>query len=329
VGIKTTLYMKAIIQNVFNSLEIKLRLFKARKYARMFLGVTVLLFLIKNPPREVYDLEFQTQSFLVSNHIQSSLSAVIKNNTGNLINDDMEDDYDHLLYGDGVENVNTTKVNKVKASPPPPVPVKNNSKKVISPKSYNNNVAGAKVNYQFANLYSNIKAGTRNSKIEEFIKTYKHLAIQEARKFGHSAAIKMAQAILESKYGTSNFYKKTGHMFCIKKKVQSSNVESPYHKPDYFIIAENDLTSGIKQHTDDAPNEDFYSFDRVWNSWRFHSLFMKWRIEKHPNYMPLQKVDRRDYTAWAKYLDCYATDGSYGKNLVRMIRTYNLQELDN
>lgn len=308
--------MKAHLQSFFFKIETKLKHYHIRKYTRMFFGGTILLFLIKNPPSEVYDLEIKPHSFLVSNHIEARLASFAKDEVTDFIDEDIPDDHNHLLYGDEI----------TVSTPPKSIPAKNI---IVEKKPTINKNVGSDINYQFSNIYHNVKAGKRNAKIENFIETYKYLAIQEARKYGHNAAIKMAQAILESKYGTSNFYNKTGNMFCIKKKVQSSNPKSPYYKPDYFITAEKELTSGIKQHTDDAPNEDFYSFNRPWNAWRFHSLFLKWRIEKHPNYKPLQSVDRRDYTAWAKYLDSYATDGSYGKNLIRMIRTYDLQELDN
>jgi flagellum-specific peptidoglycan hydrolase FlgJ len=140
--------------------------------------------------------------------------------------------------------------------------------------------------------------------VNEYIFLYKEIAIQEMKRCGIPASIKLAQGILESGFGNSNLAKKSNNHFGIKCK--------------------NEWKGKKVYHTDDLPNECFRKYDSVIESYIDHSDFL--RNRKH--YEFLFSLDPLDYKSWAYGLKKagYATNPKYAENLIRIIEEYNLNQ---
>lgn len=147
--------------------------------------------------------------------------------------------------------------------------------------------------------------GQRRYTREEYIETYRDIAIEEMRTNGIPASIKLAQGILESGFGNSDL------------AIRSNN---------HFGIKCNGWTGRTVLHDDDARNECFRAYDDPIESWRDHSQFLRTR----PWYAPLFELDPTDYKAWAHGLRRagYATNPRYAQLLIRVIEENNLTQYD-
>ena len=140
--------------------------------------------------------------------------------------------------------------------------------------------------------------------IEEYVNTYKELAMEEMKRTGVPAAITLAQGILETENGNSVLVKKSNNHFGIKCK--------------------EDWKGPSVSHTDDAPWECFRKYESAEASYRDHSNFL--RTRKY--YASLFDIDPVDYKPWAYGLKKagYATNPQYAQQLIKYIETYNLQQ---
>ena len=140
--------------------------------------------------------------------------------------------------------------------------------------------------------------------IEEYINTYKEIAIQEMIRTGVPASITLAQGIVETENGNSKLVKKSNNHFGIKCKET--------------------WTGPSVSHDDDAPGECFRKYGSAEESYIDHSNFLVTR--KH--YAFLFSLDPADYKAWAYGLKKagYATNPRYPEMLIKYIETYNLNE---
>jgi LysM repeat protein len=140
--------------------------------------------------------------------------------------------------------------------------------------------------------------------ITRYINEYKDLAIEEMKRTGVPAAIKLAQGIHETSAGTSVLVVKSNNHFGIKCKAN--------------------WTGASVSHTDDAPNECFRKYEKPDQSYRDHSDFLK----NSSRYAALFKLDPLDYEGWAYGLKKagYATNPKYPQVIIKLIREYQLQE---
>jgi LysM repeat protein len=140
--------------------------------------------------------------------------------------------------------------------------------------------------------------------IEEYISTYKEIAIKEMVRTGVPASITLAQGIVETENGNSKLVKKSNNHFGIKCKET--------------------WTGPSVSHDDDAPGECFRKYGSAEESYIDHSNFLVTR--KH--YASLFTLDPADYKAWAYGLKKagYATNPRYPEMLIKYIETYNLNE---
>lgn len=145
-----------------------------------------------------------------------------------------------------------------------------------------------------------------------YIERYKSIAIQEMNRTGIPASIKMAQAILESRAGTSSLARTSNNHFGIKcggnwdgKKV--------YRKDDDY-------------HRGKLVNSCFRAYATPEESFMAHSDF----LVSQPRYSFLFKLKSGDYKSWAYGLKKagYASDPNYPHRLIEIIETFNLQALD-
>ncbi|HJU45335.1 MAG TPA: glucosaminidase domain-containing protein [Chitinophagaceae bacterium] len=137
-----------------------------------------------------------------------------------------------------------------------------------------------------------------------YINIYKELAINEMKRTGVPASIKLAQGIHETMAGKSDLVLKSNNHFGIKCKTGWAGAKV--------------------YHTDDAVGECFRSYGKAEDSYKDHSDFLK----GSPRYAFLFDLDPEDYEAWAYGLKKagYATNIKYSQILIRLIRDYNLQQ---
>ena len=146
----------------------------------------------------------------------------------------------------------------------------------------------------------------QDRRAKKFIRSHANLARAEMKEFGVPASIKMAQALIESRAGTSRLAKNNNNFFGMKcfskncKKGHCSNATDDHHK-DFFRIYESPL-----------------------DSWRAHS-----RLISNGRYAHLKEFGK-DYKKWAIGLKKagYATDKRYHKKLINTIEKYQLYRLD-
>jgi LysM repeat protein len=153
-------------------------------------------------------------------------------------------------------------------------------------------------------ILGNQLSAQKSADVLYYIDTYKELAINEMKRTGIPAAIKIAQGIHETSAGQSDLVKRSNNHFGIKCK--SSWVGEKVY------------------HDDDARGECFRSYARPEDSYMDHSDFLK----KNQRYAFLFTLDPTDYEGWAYGLKKagYATNIRYSQILIKIIKDYNLQD---
>ena len=139
----------------------------------------------------------------------------------------------------------------------------------------------------------------------DYILKYKDAAIAQMQQSGIPASITLAQACLESGFGTSTLATRGNNHFGIKCH-------------DY---------TGRKMYVDDDAKDDcFRVYDKVEDSFQDHSDFLRYRSR----YSFLFDLEPTDYKGWAYGLKAagYATDPQYATRLIDLIERYNLQQYD-
>lgn len=149
------------------------------------------------------------------------------------------------------------------------------------------------------------QSDTRTISREEYIRTYKPLAISKMREFGIPASIALAQALIESNNGNSVL-------------ARSAN--------NHFGIKCHEWTGESFRWDDDEKQECFRKYASVEDSYYDHSLF----LTRRPRYAGLFGLEITDYQAWAHGLRRagYATNPNYPQMLIRVIEENRLYELD-
>ena len=158
--------------------------------------------------------------------------------------------------------------------------------------------------YLFIALLSVTALDAQTISIEEYVNTYKEIAIKEMIRTGVPASITLAQGIVETESGNSKLVKKSNNHFGIKCKET--------------------WTGPSVSHDDDAPGECFRKYENAEQSYVDHSDFL--RTRKHYNF--LFSLDPADYKAWAYGLKKagYATNPAYPQMLIKYIEKYNLND---
>ena len=141
---------------------------------------------------------------------------------------------------------------------------------------------------------------------EEYINTYKDIAIKKQKEYKIPASITLAQGILESGSGNSNLARKANNHFGIK-----------CHKG---------WTGKKYRMDDDTKNECFRKYKKPEDSYRDHSKFLTQR----GRYSFLFEYSTTDYKSWAMGLKKagYATNPKYPQLLIKIIERHNLDKYD-
>ncbi len=148
---------------------------------------------------------------------------------------------------------------------------------------------------------------------EEYINTYKKIAIQEMHRTGIPASITLAQGYLESGCGNSELATKANNHFGIKCHTEW-NGESYYIEDDDY-----DENGNLKKSC-------FRVYKNAEESYLDHSEFLTGRSR----YAFLFELRTTDYKGWAHGLRKagYATNPKYGDLLINIIERYELYEYD-
>jgi flagellum-specific peptidoglycan hydrolase FlgJ len=154
-------------------------------------------------------------------------------------------------------------------------------------------------------LSNKIQAQDKES-FQKYIDSYSHLAVTEMYTIGMPASVILAQAIFESGAGGSILAKKSNNHFGIKCHIEWGG--DTIHK------------------NDDTLNECFRKYSNIEDSFKDHSFFLKSRSR----YAHLFKINISEYKTWCYELKKagYATYNIYAEELIKIIETYKLYELD-
>jgi len=146
----------------------------------------------------------------------------------------------------------------------------------------------------------------RNQAYLSYIDQYYKLAVKQQKEHNIPASIVLAQGLLESGAGLSDFARQSNNHFGIK--------------------CNNDWTGTTIYHDDDSKGECFRKYDKVLDSYEDHALFLKNR----QRYAFLFYLSSSDYEGWAHGLKKagYATDPAYAFKLISIIEDYNLHRFD-
>lgn len=149
-----------------------------------------------------------------------------------------------------------------------------------------------------------------------YIEQYREIAVQEMRRAGIPASIKLAQGILESAWGESTLARRANNHFGIKCGGNWNGKTFRLEDDDY----------------DDRGNLIKSCFRKYRNpeaSYVAHSEFLR-DPRKAFRYGFLFRLPVRDYRSWAWGLKQagYATSGTYAQALIRIIEQYRLYEYD-
>ena len=142
--------------------------------------------------------------------------------------------------------------------------------------------------------------------VEEYIETYKDIAMREMRDYKIPASITLAQGILESGAGNSALARDARNHFGIK-------CHKGWEGETYIM-------------DDDEKNECFRKYDNPEESFKDHSLFLTTRSR----YAGLFELDIMDYEGWARGLKAagYATNPQYAQLLIERIERFELYRYD-
>lgn len=150
-------------------------------------------------------------------------------------------------------------------------------------------------------------AGRAQSELyTSYINQYTSMAIDQMVRYRVPASITMAQALLESRAGTSRLARQAKNHFGIKC---GSSWTGPYFVMD-----------------DDYVGEHFRVYRSVRESYEDHSIFLR----QNRRYASLFSLRITDYKGWAHGLKAagYATNPAYARSLIQIIEDYRLYELD-
>lgn len=140
---------------------------------------------------------------------------------------------------------------------------------------------------------------------DDYISTYKGIAIDHMRRYKIPASITLAQGLLESGAGKSSLTVSSNNHFGIK--------------------CHSDWTGEKVYKADDGPNDCFRKYKKAEDSFEDHSKFLT-----KARYKNLFDLEITDYRGWARGLQQagYATDKAYANKLIKLIEDYELYQHD-
>ena len=158
------------------------------------------------------------------------------------------------------------------------------------------------VNFSWANTPTNLE-------ITEYIDQYDEVAVQEMKRSGIPASIILAQAILSSEYGTNTMAIDNNNHFATKCGLG-------WNGDTQFANTENDISATCFRAYADAASS-FIDYTNI--------------LMEESTCRPLFRYSYYDYKSWAIGLQkcVYQDDKKYAGKLVKIIKKYGLDKLDN
>jgi len=162
-------------------------------------------------------------------------------------------------------------------------------------------------------FFSILQLSFNKSPKQVFLEQYAPMAVRESLNYKIPASIKLAQAIIETNWGTSELATKANNYFGIKCKAE--------------------WEGATYMHIDDDTNKSgklipscFRAYPTIQDSWEDHSRFLRYRSF----YTNLFDLKSDDYISWAKGLKKagYATDPNYDLKLITIIEQFDLYKYD-
>lgn len=153
--------------------------------------------------------------------------------------------------------------------------------------------------------------------VKFYVKKHALLAQSEMKSHNIPASITLAQAILESQYGTSELALQANNHFGIK-------ADEEFNTTSRHCLHSNEWKKDSQQM--EAILSCFKKYQKVAECYSNHSEFLKNRKW----YAHLFELDSKDYINWAQGLQDagYATDPKYADKLVGIIKKYKLASYD-
>lgn len=147
---------------------------------------------------------------------------------------------------------------------------------------------------------------------QRYVDQFSWLAVQEMERTGVPASIKLGQAILESRWGTSVLARKANNHFGIKCGGSWSG-GTFYREDDDYVLGE--LIPSC-----------FRAYSNTQASYVAHSNF----LIRNSRYASLFALKQNDYKGWAKGLKKagYATAKHYHRSLIKVIEDLQLYKYD-
>ncbi|MGC1391691.1 MAG: glucosaminidase domain-containing protein [Bacteroidales bacterium] len=151
-----------------------------------------------------------------------------------------------------------------------------------------------------------ISISAPDQSVQNYVNSYKELAVAEMKRTGVPASITLAQGIIESDCGHSTLAREANNHFGIK--------------------CHDDWTGPTINHNDNKRHECFRKYRKAEESFYDHSDFLK----SVSRYSFLFNLNPTDYRAWANGLkkSGYATNPDYANMLIRTIEENNLSYFD-
>lgn len=156
----------------------------------------------------------------------------------------------------------------------------------------------------------------RGSAAENYLNQYSDIAVQEMRRTGIPASIKLAQGLLESASGTSMLAQESNNHFGIKCGSNWTGERYEHYDDD-------------KDHTGELIKSCFRVYPYPQQSYIDHSDFLR-DPKKEFRYGKLFQLDPTDYRGWARGLReaGYASDPAYPDKLISLIERLELYRFD-
>ena len=161
-----------------------------------------------------------------------------------------------------------------------------------------------------------VEEDARGSLAENYLNQYSDIAVQEMRRTGIPASIKLAQGLLESASGTSMLARESNNHFGIKCGSSWTGERYEHYDDD-------------KDHTGELIKSCFRVYPYPQQSFIDHSDFLR-DPKKEFRYGKLFQLDPTDYRGWARGLReaGYATDPTYPDKLISLIERLELYRFD-
>ncbi|TPR24522.1 glycoside hydrolase family 73 protein [Apilactobacillus micheneri] len=138
-------------------------------------------------------------------------------------------------------------------------------------------------------------------------------------------SIVVAQAIQESNWGTSELYKKANNIFGIKGKYKGQSIR---YYTDEYVSNDTPTKKGEK-----VVREGSQKKVSVPATFRKYPSITE-AVENHDRVIALNFIKQKNITSYVDQANMlqknnYATDPTYAKSLIKLIRQYNLEKYDN